>query len=106
MYLIHERTTEMSGEVLLNGKSLKEFKVSELKAACKERNLPIGGNKSTLIKKLKAVIIALTFFFRLGIFMHVFRLLAQAIELENLQKAARSSPAGGSLPNSEVSIGY
>lgn len=69
----------MSEEVLLNGRSLKEFKVSELKAACKGRNLPIGGNKSALIKRLKA-----------------------AIELENLQKAARSSPAGGSLPNSEI----
>ena len=42
-------------EIVIDGKVLKDMKVAELKKACKIRNLPLGGNKSTLIKRLKAV---------------------------------------------------
>ena len=42
-------------DVVIDGKPLKDMKVAELKKACKDRNLPLGGNKATIIKRLKAV---------------------------------------------------
>ena len=42
-------------EMIIDGKALKDMKVAELKKACKARSLPLGGNKSALIKRLKAV---------------------------------------------------
>lgn len=42
-------------DIIINGKLIKDMKVAELKKACKNRNIPLGGNKATLIKRLKAV---------------------------------------------------
>ncbi|XP_078491539.1 uncharacterized protein LOC100185590 [Ciona intestinalis] len=67
-------------EVTLGGKTLKEFKVSELKDECKLRHLPHSGTKATIIKRLKA-----------------------ALQLEKLKKAARNADTVDQVqPNSNI----
>jgi len=41
--------------IKINGKLLKDLKVSELKEACKDRNIQHTGTKATLVKRLHAV---------------------------------------------------
>ena len=46
-------------ELAVNGKLLKELKLSELKEACKQRDISYTGSKAVLQKRLSAVSIVL-----------------------------------------------